>query len=164
MMTLAEFEAEADRLGYVMKEEGFVPHFEHKASGRRVDYVSLPGNCYFIDCERTLKALKADAKREPVGPRQAAATPREGEDWITRCGIGLHKATADTGWPLRRLQEETLSSVVGRHVIVSDKAAKGEAIEIAPPASGGKDNWLVLNPADAQLVMSAMKGSGPTRR
>ncbi len=160
-MTLEEFEAEAERLGFRKKEEEFVPHFEHAASGRRVDYIAALGNCHIIDCERTLAALRAAL--EPGGAavkRGAPAAPRNAEDWMNACGVSFRKAPAALGWSLRRLQEEALSRIVGRSVVVSEATAKGEAVEVPSPVPGHGKSWLVLHPADAEVIVKRAAAPG----
>lgn len=152
-MTLEEFEAEAERLGFRRKEEDFVPHFEHAASGRRVDYVPMAGNCHFIDCARTLEVLRAattPGSGEPSRQDAPAAT-----DWVGACGVRFRKAPATLGWTLRRLQEEALSTVVGRSVVVSEETPKGEALEIDALLPGHGRSWLVLHPNDAEIMVKA---------
>src|SRR5690348_3417034 len=156
-MTLEEFEAEAERLGFSIKVEEFVPHFEHAASGARVDYIPAARNCHIIDCERTLAALRAAAGIDKSAqPKSDAAQPAPRQaDWAQGCGLRLRKGPAALGWTLRRLQEEALSSVIGRSVVVSEETASGEALEIDPPVPGHGKSWLVLHPLDAESMVKA---------
>lgn len=152
-MTLEEFEAEAERLGFRKKETDFVPHFEHAASGRRVDYVPMAGNCHFIDCARTLDALRA-VTTPGTGEQSPQDTPTA-SGWMGTCGVRFRKAPATLAWSLRRLQEEALSTVVGRGVVVSEETTKGEALEIDALLPGHGRSWLVLHPNDAETMVKA---------
>lgn len=157
-MTHEEFESEVERLGYIRRDDGLVPEFEHHTTKTRVSYVPARGDCLVYDFERTLAALRDAAAREAgAAGTQPAEAPPPAEEALTRqFGLVCKRGPASLAASLRRFQEATLSSLIGAPVLVSEQAAKGEALEFEPRE--GFRPWVVIHPEDARAMVHAALG------